>query len=1009
MSKLAVCTSANNHVILFDANTCEKKEKFALKSAGKQFSRKSFVVKGLAFSPDSTKLAIGQTDCIIYVYKIGDNWGEKKSIIGKYTLQSPVTCLKWPNEGIVFGCADGKVISTYVMFLPLPTIVFFNFQVKLIQMNNNKMNTLLSNNSMVISLDVAGNNVVAGYLNATVFMNSMGPRESAGQHLASHSCPPFALCLSISGYLCIAGCDGKVTFVNTNAENAGRSGSSKQNIELGEEITCATTVPSGNNILLTSLDKIIIFSLESKSWKKTSEIELQGARLITSLVWSKDGTKLLVGSVNGAVELFSCQWKRKLIGDKHEINYVGHNQVVIKDLSGNTTSVYRSNSEIRDVRIVRESFVIIWTTNSLITGSLKDAQNRFSEIDWTSLPTEGVKFCFDYELVVLISVVGELYIVEIGSNQLLASVRTEFVNPHLMRYDVTKPNPITSIVFHNTIYIVCCSVRINERKSGAKIFAYLLDLKTISILDLISAIQMCSWSHDERIDWIELNETGKRLLFRDRCLKLHLLDILTQESQVLLNVCGFVQWVPGSDVIVAQSRDKLYVWYDISKPVIHDISNGSRNEAVGIIREGGLTRVVFNGDENDVILDEILLEFDTAIEDGDLYRAMSFLESCNMSAESDTMWRTLGSVALKNSNLLIAERAFAAVGDITRASYVRECLEDPNKLLLLENDWSTFETNDFDAAIETYLTLHKWTKAIDLAARWGRTDVKDDLERKYYSWLLETGQEAEAGSLMEKAGKLEEAVKLYMKSGRMIQAASAILSASSKRNFDMGSTLIETVIKDLISAKFYTEAGKLYELPTINNNSEALNCYIKAKAFDKAIDLARREFPEEVVKLEGQYGEYLLTEAHDAASAVNHFIEAGKTERALEAAIKGSLFERAAEIASILDTLPAVYGKQIGDYYASKDQLHTAVEMYLNCGCVREAVLLLNDRGQFSRAYKLAKKLMDADEAKEMYVSIAKSLEQEGKLKEAERIYLTCDDVDAAISMYKTRKQYENM
>ncbi|RWS19258.1 intraflagellar transport protein 172-like protein, partial [Leptotrombidium deliense] len=44
-----------------------------------------------------------------------------------------------------------------------------------------------------------------------------------------------------------------------------------------------------------------------------------------------------------------------------------------------------------------------------------------------------------------------------------------------------------------------------------------------------------------------------------------------------------------------------------------------------------------------------------------------------------------------------------------------------------------------------------------------------------------------------------------------------------------------------------------------------------------------------------------------------------------------------------------------------------------------------------------------------MYVSIAKSLEQEGKLKEAERIYLTCDDVDAAISMYKTRKQYENM
>ena len=30
------------------------------------------MVKGMAFSPDSTKIAIGQTDNIIYVYKIGD-------------------------------------------------------------------------------------------------------------------------------------------------------------------------------------------------------------------------------------------------------------------------------------------------------------------------------------------------------------------------------------------------------------------------------------------------------------------------------------------------------------------------------------------------------------------------------------------------------------------------------------------------------------------------------------------------------------------------------------------------------------------------------------------------------------------------------------------------------------------------------------------------------------------------------------------------------------------------
>ena len=59
---------------------------------------------GLAFSPDSTKIAVSQTDNIIYVYKIGDKWyvccnkyyknselcygrGEKKVICNKVVLQ----------------------------------------------------------------------------------------------------------------------------------------------------------------------------------------------------------------------------------------------------------------------------------------------------------------------------------------------------------------------------------------------------------------------------------------------------------------------------------------------------------------------------------------------------------------------------------------------------------------------------------------------------------------------------------------------------------------------------------------------------------------------------------------------------------------------------------------------------------------------------------------------------------------------------------------------------------
>lgn len=152
-----------------------------------------------------------------------------------------------------------------------------------------------------------------------------------------------------------------------------------------------------------------------------------------------------------------------------------------------------------------------------------------------------------------------------------------------------------------------------------------------------------------------------------------------------------------------------------------------------------------------------------------------------------------------------------------------------------------------------------------------------------------------------------------------------------------------------------------------------------------------------------------MNECNDASAAVNHYIEAGKTDRALEAAIQASQFERAAEIAAILDNIPSAFGKKIANYYAQKEQIETAVEVYINCGLYRDAVSLLNQKGQYSRAYKLAKKLMDPLEAKEMYESIAKSLENDGKYKEAEKIYITCDDADSAISMYKNAKQYEPM
>lgn len=62
----------------------------------------------------------------------------------------------------------------------------------------------------------------------------------------------------------------------------------------------------------------------------------------------------------------------------------------------------------------------------------------------------------------------------------------------------------------------------------------------------------------------ELNARATHLLYRDKRRQLHLYNIAKQERTTLLPYCSYVQWVPGSDVVVAQSRHTLCVWYSVN-------------------------------------------------------------------------------------------------------------------------------------------------------------------------------------------------------------------------------------------------------------------------------------------------------------------------------------------------------------------------------------------------------------------------------------------------------------
>jgi len=65
----------------------------------------------------------------------------------------------------------------------------------------------------------------------------------------------------------------------------------------------------------------------------------------------------------------------------------------------------------------------------------------------------------------------------------------------------------------------------------------------------------------------------------------------------------------------------------------------------------------------------------------------------------------------------------------------------------------------------------------------------------------------------------------------------------------------------------------------------------------------RRRFPAEVVPLEEEWGDWLMSQ-HQVDAAINHFIEAGCSMKAVEAALAARQWQKAAAVLdSQVDTL----------------------------------------------------------------------------------------------------------
>jgi len=313
---------------------------------------------------------------------------------------------------VAFGLADGKV--------------------RVGQVRTNKSETLFGteNGSACLSLAASpdGRALLSGHVDGALYRYVLSD-PSLGItapciHIkfAQHTCPPSVLSWGEKGHVLAAGSDGRVTFyapdgglLRTFDNSPGALGG-----EMAKDWTIGSFNPSGEAAAVGSRNSFTVFTLGSgsgggeggssaaakvpgeggllhsssasggsqnsnmKEWVECIERPTPGLFGVTSLSWKPDGSKLAVGGLTGAADLYDCCLRRTRYKGRFEFTYVSPSTVVVKRLATGMRIVLRSSfgCEITNIRIHGDRYLTALTPVTLLMGDLESC--RLSEIPWAN-------------------------------------------------------------------------------------------------------------------------------------------------------------------------------------------------------------------------------------------------------------------------------------------------------------------------------------------------------------------------------------------------------------------------------------------------------------------------------------------------------------------------------------------------------------------------------------------------------------------------------------------------
>ena len=803
--RLAVAHVDENHTVrisLYDENG-DKKEMFQTKPASR--NSRSYIVKEIAFSPDSTKLAVSQTDCIIFVYNFGHNWGDKKIICNKFEQNSAVTAMVWPNKKsheLFFGIADGKI--------------------KMGMLRSNSAQVLYATGSYVLSMSYnqANTTIISAHMDLSVYLYSLEKKTTL--KITTMPSISYSIAYLINDMFLIATLDKKIYVYNSTGEISQLFDYGK--MENLKDFTVIKANSSFDLVAIGNYNKLFIFGYNVKQlkWQEACILDVENYYSFTALCWKQDFGILVTGSLCGSLDMFESCLKKTLLADQFEITYISLTQIIVKDIEKNKRMTIKTSlsNEILKVNIQNNNFIIVNTETSLIVGDL--TTQKWSEVPWNTNGNE--KYDFNNNNTCLVYVNGEIAVIEYGNSEIVGYFRTDFPHPNLI------------------------SAKISSNKNkNIKIIAFLVDPYTIYVQDLLTLTIMTNHVNDSQIEYLEFNQNGSKLIYRDANKNLNLLFVKEGKKATLLPLCGFVQWVPNTDVLVAQANKNLVVWYNIDnyqnpktipiKGSIEEVQKSKGKYEVYINEASdnfnfSTTNFSNNGSVNanndsvkKIFLDENLINLSLAIEDRELSKAVLILESLPQNNETSIYWKSLGKIAIEERNLPVAMRCFASLGKYSKLSYIKRIIKEKEKngnnplieakILVLEKEFKEAEelmikNNMIKEAIDVFKEMHKYEDSLRLAEKF-HLDEYEVMKKEYLEWLVESEMFDKAAELKIKDGSLIEAIKYYIQGDLQVKAANLII----KNKIDVDKNTLDYLINTI------REVG-------LNDKSEELRKYAES-------------------------------------------------------------------------------------------------------------------------------------------------------------------------------------